>query len=38
MLHTLGVNAANPVAVMTQDTARSFLSGTSRKSDEEKFE
>lgn len=27
MLATLSINAANPVTVMTQDTARSFLSG-----------
>jgi hypothetical protein len=27
LLQTLGINAANPVTVMTQDTARSFLAG-----------
>jgi len=31
MLQTLGVNAANPVCVMTQDTARNFLAGSSSK-------
>lgn len=31
MLQTLGINAANPVCVMTQDTARNFLAGSSTK-------
>lgn len=31
MLSTLGLNAANPVCVMTQDTARNFLAGSSNK-------
>lgn len=31
MLQTLALNAANPVCVMTQDTARNFLAGSSAK-------
>lgn len=31
MLQALGLNAANPVCVMTQDTARNFLAGSSTK-------
>jgi hypothetical protein len=38
MLNTLGINAANPVAVMTQDTARNFLAGSSTQSDKQKYE
>ncbi|PSC67130.1 structural maintenance of chromosomes 6B, partial [Micractinium conductrix] len=38
MLTTLGLNAANPVCVMTQDTARNFLAGSSSKADQEKYQ
>ncbi|KAI3430279.1 hypothetical protein D9Q98_004875 [Chlorella vulgaris] len=38
MLQTLGLNAANPVCVMTQDTARNFLAGSSSKADQEKYQ
>jgi structural maintenance of chromosomes protein 6 len=38
MIAVLGINAANPVTVMTQDTARSFLSGSTNKVDQEKYE
>ncbi|PRW20506.1 structural maintenance of chromosomes 6B isoform A [Chlorella sorokiniana] len=38
MLQTLGINAANPVCVMTQDTARNFLAGSSTKADQEKYQ
>lgn len=31
MLLALGLNAGNPVCVMTQDTARNFLAGSSSK-------
>ncbi|KAK9816925.1 hypothetical protein WJX72_007128 [[Myrmecia] bisecta] len=32
MLSALNINGSNPIAVMTQDTTRSFLSGSSEKS------
>lgn len=38
MLSVLGINAANPVTVMTQDTARSFLAGSSHKADQDKYD
>ncbi|KAL4422537.1 hypothetical protein ABPG75_008734 [Micractinium tetrahymenae] len=38
MLQALGLNAANPVCVMTQDTARNFLAGSSTKADQEKYQ
>lgn len=38
LLSTLGLNASNPVTVMTQDTSRSFLAGTSNRADQEKFQ
>ena len=37
MLSVLNIDAANPVAVMTQDTARNFLAGSSSQSDKEKY-
>ena len=36
MLDSLDLNAANPVAVLTQDTARTFLAGSA--SDKKKFD
>ncbi|KAL4424708.1 hypothetical protein ABPG77_000051 [Micractinium sp. CCAP 211/92] len=38
MLLALGLNAGNPVCVMTQDTARNFLAGSSSKADQEKYQ
>lgn len=38
LLTAISVDASNPVTVMTQDTSRSFLQGSSKKSDREKFE
>jgi len=38
MMQVLGINAKNPVTVMSQDTARSFLTGSTSKSDQEKYQ
>lgn len=38
MMQVLGINARNPVTVMSQDTARSFLTGSASRSDQEKYE
>lgn len=38
MLSTLSINGANPITVMSQDTARSFLAVSSGKADSEKYE
>lgn len=38
VLDGLNLNGSNPIAVMTQDITRSFLAGSSDKSDRKKFE
>ena len=38
ILHALGLNASNPVTVMTQNTARGLLGSTTSKADQEKYE
>lgn len=38
VLDGLNLNGSNPIAVMTQDVTRSFLAGSSDKSDRKKFE
>lgn len=38
MMQVFGINARNPVTVMSQDTARSFLTGSATKSDQEKYQ
>lgn len=38
ILHTLGLNASNPVTVMTQNTARGLLGSTTSKADHEKYD
>ena len=38
MLDGLNLNGSNPIAVMTQDITRSFLAGSSDKSDRKKFD
>jgi chromosome segregation ATPase len=38
MIAVLGINAKNPVTVMSQDAARSFLAGSSHKADKEKYD
>ena len=38
ILHTLNLNASNPVTVMTQNTARGLLGSTTAKADHEKYD
>ena len=38
VLDGLNLNGSNPIAVMTQDITRSFLAGSSDKSDRKKFD
>lgn len=38
MLSVLNIDAANPVACMTQDTARNFLAGSSAAADKQKYD
>jgi hypothetical protein len=38
ILRCLGINASNPITVMTQNTARGLLGSTTAKADHEKFD